>query len=116
MRLRAVALMVPDWDAGIAFYVDGLGFDLVEHRREARKRWVTVRPGPEGTLLVLAVGSDEPPKRVAFFLETEDFDRDASRIREAGGRFEEEPRTQDYGRVAVWRDPFGNRWDLIQPA
>ena len=110
--------MVPDWDAGIAFYVDGLGFDLVEDRAEARdggrKRWVTVRAAPGETLLVLAVGSDPPRARVAYFLATDDFARDAARIKAAGGRFEEAPRVEGYGTVAVWRDPFGNRWDLIQ--
>ena len=112
--------MVPGWDAGLAFYVDGLGFELVEDRgevrAEGRKRWVTVRPSPCDPLIVLAVGSDRPPERVAFFLETDDFERDAARIESAGGRFEETPRREGYGMVAVWRDPFGNRWDLIRPA
>ena len=116
MRLAAVALMVPDWDAGIAFYVDELGFDLVEDRDEGRKRWVTVRAAANDPVLVLAVGSDPPRGRVAYFLETDDFARDAGRIEAAGGRFEEEPRIEAYGKVAVWRDPFGNRWDLIQRA
>ena len=116
MRLAAVALMVPDWDAGIAFYVDGLGFELVEDRAEGRKRWVTVRAGAEGPLLVLAVGADPARRRVAYFLETDDFAADAARIEAAGGRFEEAPRIEAYGTVAVWRDPFGNRWDLFQRA
>ena len=116
MRLAAVALMVPDWDSGIAFYVEGLGFELVEDRAEERKRWVTVRADPDGALLVLAVGLDPPRRRVSYFLETDDFARDAARIETAGGRFEEAPRNEAYGKVAVWRDPFGNRWDLIQRA
>ena len=116
MRLGAVALMVPGWDAGIAFYVNGLDFDLVEDRNEGRKRWVTVRAAPGETLIVLAVGADRPPDRVAYFMETDDFAREAARIEAAGGRFEEAPRIEDYGTEAVWRDPFGNRWDLIQRA
>ena len=116
MKLAAVALMVPEWDAGLSFYADGLGFEVVEDRDQGRKRWVTVRAAAGDPVLVLAVGRDAPRDRVAYFLETEDFARDAARIEAAGGRFEEAPRFEDYGMVAVWRDPFGNRWDLIQRA
>ena len=114
MRLAAVALMVPDWDAGLRFYADGLGFEVVEDRAHGAKRWVTVRAAPGDPALVLAVGADAPRSRVSYFLETDDFARDAARIEAAGGTFEESPRREDYGAVAVWRDPFGNRWDLIQ--
>ena len=115
-RLGAVALMVPGYDEGLSFYVDGLGFELLEDVDQGDKRWVLVRPEGGGAALVLAVGADGPRGRVAYFLETDDFDRDAARIVAAGGAFEEEPRAEPYGTVAVWRDPFANRWDLIQPA
>ena len=115
-RLGAVALMVDDQDEAIAFYVGRLGFELMEDVREARKRWVTVRPPGAETALVLAVGADRPPARVACFLETDDFARDHAAMRDAGVAFEEPPRREAYGTVAVWRDPFGNRWDLIERA
>ena len=115
MRLSAVAIMVPSWDEGLAFYASGLGFEIAEDVDQGRKRWVTVRAPAGGPRLVLAVGEDAPMIRVARFLETDDFARDAARIEAAGGTFEEAPRDEPYGRVAVWRDPFGNRWDLIEP-
>lgn len=115
-RVGAVALMVPDHEAGLAFYAGGLGFEVVADVSEPRKRFVAVRPEGAGTALVLAVGADGPRARVAYFLETDDFDADSARIEAAGGTFEEAPRDEPYGRVAVWRDPFGNRWDLVEPA
>ena len=81
------------------------------------------RPGG-GTALLLARAADarqaaaignQTGGRVGFFLHTDDFARDHARIMAAGGVFEETPRNEPYGRVAVWRDPFGNRWDLIGP-
>ena len=125
-RIGAVALVVPDYDAAIAFYVGALGFEL---RSDADlgggKRWVTVAPRGAETALLLAraASGDEAAAvgnqtggRVGFFLETDDFDRDHAAMRAAGVAFEEPPRAESYGRVAVWRDPFGNRWDLIEPA
>jgi catechol 2,3-dioxygenase-like lactoylglutathione lyase family enzyme len=124
--IAALALVVPDYDAAIAFFVGGLGFDLLDDIDQGRKRWVRVAPpGGQGAALVLARAEgtrqraaigDQAGGRVFLFLETADFARDAARITAAGGRFEEAPRDEAYGRVAVWRDPFGNRWDLIQPA
>lgn len=114
IRLGAVAMMVPDYDSGIAFYT-AIGFELTADLDQGRKRWVTMRAPGGGSELVLAVGTDRPMERVAQFLHTDDFDAAAATIRAAGGTFEEEPRDEPYGRVAVWRDPFGNRWDLIEP-
>ena len=88
------------------------------------KRWVTVQPPGGGTRLVLARAEGEAQRRaiglqgagrVWLFLETDDFARDHRAMLDAGVTFEEEPRHEPYGTVAVWRDPFGNRWDLIQP-
>ena len=115
-RISAVALMVDDHDAAIDFYVGTLGFELVSDVDEGRKRWVTVRPPGAETALVLAVGADGPRARVATSLQTDDFARDHAAMLAAGVAFEEPPRHEPYGIVAVWRDPFGNRWDLIEPA
>ena len=124
-KIALLALLVPEYQPGLEFFVAGLRFDLVEDRAEAKKRWIVVRPkGAEtGLLLARAEGAEQAAAighqtggRVGLFLQTEDFDGDAARITAAGGVFEETPRTEAYGRVAVFRDPFGNRWDLIQPA
>jgi predicted enzyme related to lactoylglutathione lyase len=124
VRLSAFSLLVPDYDVGIAFFCKGLGFTLTEDIPQGHKRWVTVTP-PEGHIrLVLARAEGEAQKaalgnqaggRVWLFLQTDNFTRDAALITAAGGIFEEAPRHEPYGTVAVWRDPFGNRWDLIQP-
>jgi catechol 2,3-dioxygenase-like lactoylglutathione lyase family enzyme len=123
-RISALALVVPDYDAAIAFYVGTLGFRLVEDIDQGRKRWVTVEPPGGGVRLVLA-RADGPAQeaaignqtggRVFLFLETDDFARDHAAMTAAGVRFEEAPRHEPYGTVAVWRDPFGNLWDLIGP-
>lgn len=124
-KIALLALLVPEYQPALEFFVAGLRFDLVEDRAEAKKRWIVVRPkGAEtGLLLARAEGAEQAAAighqtggRVGLFLQTEDFDGDAARITAAGGVFEETPRTEAYGRVAVFRDPFGNRWDLIQPA
>ncbi len=123
-KISAVALVVPDYDAAIAFYRDIMGFDLTADVDQGRKRWVTVRPPGGGVELLLAQaeGSDQHAAighqtggRVFLFLETDDFARDHARMTAAGVVFEQAPRAEPYGTVAVWRDPFGNRWDLIQP-
>lgn len=119
--LFLVALVVPDYDAAIAFYCGALGFTLVED-----KRWVVVRPpGGKGASLLIAKAADSAQAnaigmqaggRVGFFLKTDDFARDHAAYVAKGVTFEEEPRHEVYGTVAVFRDPFGNRWDLIQHA
>lgn len=121
-RIAAVALVVPDYDAAIAFYVGALGFRLAEDIPQGDKRWVTVEPPGGGCRLVLARAAspgqaaavgNQTGGRVGFFLETDDFARDHAAMLAAGVVFEEAPRHESYGSVAVWRDPFGNRWDLI---
>jgi catechol 2,3-dioxygenase-like lactoylglutathione lyase family enzyme len=121
-RLGALALLVPDYDAAILFFVSVMGFRLTADIDQGRKRWVTVEPPGGGAHLVLAraygpehrsaVGK-QAGDRVFLFLETDDFARDHARMTAAGVLFEEAPRLEPYGTVAVWRDPFGNRWDLI---
>lgn len=122
----ALALVVPDYDAAIDFYVGKLGFRLIEDVAQgAGKRWVTVAPPGDcaGTALLLARAVSAPQRaaignqtggRVFLFLETDDFARDHAAMLAAGVTFEEAPRHEPYGTVAVWRDPFGNRWDLLQ--
>lgn len=124
-HISAVTVLVPDYDAAIAFYVGVLGFDLVEDTplTEA-KRWVVVAPGSAGTTLLLAKAAgdaqaarigDQTGGRVFLFLATDDFDHDFAAMRERGVRFIEPPRLEPYGKVAVFVDPFGNKWDLIAP-
>ncbi|WP_373413431.1 VOC family protein [Ensifer aridi] len=122
-----VALVVPDYDAAIAFYCGRLGFDLVEDTELGDgKRWVLVRPkGATETALLLANADGERQRaaignqtggRVGFFLFTDDFARDHAAMLAAGIAFLEEPRHEAYGTAAVFADPFDNRWDLLQPA
>ncbi|WP_375342409.1 VOC family protein [Yoonia maricola] len=124
MKLALLSILVPDYDAGIAFFVDQLGFDLLEDTDlGGSKRWVRVAPaGAEtGFLLAKAVGAEQTATignqgggRVWLFLQTDDFARDHAAMRAKGVTFEEAPRHEPYGQVAVFRDPFGNRWDLIE--
>lgn len=124
MKLSAFSLLIPDYDAAIAFFCAGLGFTLTEDIPQGHKRWVTIAPPGENIRIILA-RADTPAQtatllnpgggRVWLFLQSDDFRADAATITAAGGIFEEIPRQEPYGIVAVWRDPFGNRWDLIQP-
>ena len=125
--IARIALVVPDYDAGIAFYCGKLGFDLVEDTRlDDSKRWVVVRPkGAVETSLLLAKADGERQQaaignqtggRVGFFLFTDDFARDHAAMLAEGVAFLEAPRREPYGVVAVFSDPFGNHWDLLQPA
>lgn len=123
-RLALVSLLVDDHDRAIRFFVEGCGFELVADDDEGRKRWVVVRPAGAETGIVLAVPSTDEQRarlgdqlggRVGFFVHTDDLDRDRVRLLAAGARFLEEPRREPYGVVAVWSDPWGNRWDLLQP-
>jgi catechol 2,3-dioxygenase-like lactoylglutathione lyase family enzyme len=128
-RIALVTLVVRDYDEAIAFYTGALGFELAEDEpRPGGSRWVVVRPpggGAAGSGLLLArakndaelarVG-DQTGGRVGFFLHTEDFAGDYARMRAAGVTFLEEPRHEAYGSVVVFQDPYGNRWDLLQPA
>jgi catechol 2,3-dioxygenase-like lactoylglutathione lyase family enzyme len=119
-------LVVRDYDEAIAFYVHRLGFDLVEDTAldDAGKRWVVVAPpGGRGAALLLARAAgpeqetrigDQTGGRVGWFLSTDDFRRDHARLLAAGVVFEEAPRHEAYGTVAVFRDLYGNRWDLLQ--
>lgn len=124
-HVAAFSLLVPDYDEAIAFFVDVCDFELVEDRDEGRKRWVTVRPRGAETSIVLARADTDEQRaamgnqlggRVGFFLHTDDFAGDHARMTDAGIVFREEPRHEPYGTVAVWEDPWGNNWDLLEPA
>jgi catechol 2,3-dioxygenase-like lactoylglutathione lyase family enzyme len=123
--LGLVALVVREYDEAIAFFVGVLGFELVEDTPLGpAKRWVVVRPpGSAGAGLLLARAAtpeqeahvgNQTGGRVFLFLRTDDFQRDYARMRERGARFVEEPREEAYGRVVVFEDLYGNRWDLVE--
>jgi catechol 2,3-dioxygenase-like lactoylglutathione lyase family enzyme len=124
MHLPLVTLLVPDYDEAIAFYRDVLGFTLAEDTDLGKaKRWVRVIPSGGGTgfLLAKAVGAEQIAAvgnqaggRVAFFLQTDNFARDYAAYIANGVIFLEPPRHESYGSVAVFQDPFGNRFDLIE--
>ena len=120
-----VTLLVPDYDAGIAFYVYQLGFTLLEDTTLSEtKRWVRVAPPGAQTALLLAKADGDAQEaaigqqtggRVSFFLHTDNFARDYAAMRAKGVTFKEDPRHEAYGSVVVFEDPFGNLWDLIEP-
>jgi catechol 2,3-dioxygenase-like lactoylglutathione lyase family enzyme len=126
-HLGLVALVVPDYDAALAFYVGALGFTLVEdtYQRAQDKRWVVVAPpgAKESHLLIARATTDlqrasignQTGGRVFLFLYTDDFARDFAAYKSKGVKFVREPKSEPYGTVAVFEDPFGNLWDLFQP-
>ncbi|MEV5539419.1 VOC family protein [Saccharopolyspora shandongensis] len=130
MRVELAALVVEDYDRAIEFFVDALGFELVEDTPSSTndgrpKRWVVVRPpgGETGILLALADGAQQAAVvgsqfagRVGLFLRVDDFDAAFDRMVGAGVEFVTAPRAEPYGRVAVFLDVSGNRWDLLGPA
>ena len=124
--IATVSLLVADYDDGISFYCDTLGFDLVaDADMGGGKRWVVVAPpGRTGAQLLLAKADGEAQRaaignqgggRVMFFLESNNFLKDHAAMLERGVSFLEEPRHESYGSVAVFQDLYGNKWDLIQP-
>lgn len=122
-----MALVVDDYDAAIEYYTNTLGFQLLEDTPQSEtKRWVVVSPpGNTGCNLLLAKAANEEQKsrignqtggRVFLFLHTDNFQRDYEYFRGKGVTFIREPATETYGTVAVFKDYYGNLWDLIQPA
>ncbi len=125
-HISAVTVLVPDYDKAIAYYVHKLGFRLVEDTPlSSTKRWVVVAPpgsSESGLLLAKADSLDQRKAignqaggRVFLILKTDDFERDYARFKRAGIEFLEEPRMESYGKVVVFRDAFGTKWDLIEP-
>ncbi len=127
-HLGLVAIVVDDYDRAKRHYVQDLGFSLIDDIEQDDKRWVVVAPpGTErelsATHILLARAENDEQRnrigdqtggRVGFFLHTDDFDMDHTVLSQRGVVFEEQPRTEPYGRVAVFRDLYGNRWDLIE--
>ena len=121
-----IAIVVKEYDEAIDFYVNKLKFELVEdtYQPEQDKRWVVVSPpGSNGVTLLLARASKFEQKvfignqtggRVFLFLNTDDFWRDYKRMVSIGIIFIREPKEHDYGTVAVFKDLYGNQWDLLQ--
>jgi catechol 2,3-dioxygenase-like lactoylglutathione lyase family enzyme len=130
MHLGLVTVVVSEYDPAISFFVDALGFELVEDSpsltNDGRpKRWVVVRPpgATTGLLLARADGPDQlavvgqqAAGRVGFFLEVEDFQEAFARMTAAGVQFVRPPRREPYCLVAVFVDVDGNKWDLLGPA
>ncbi len=130
MYLEQTAVVVADYDRAIDFFVNGLGFELVEDSPDVTtvgqrpKRWVVVRP-PGGQTSLLLAQADGPDQRagighqyagrVGLFLRVDDFGAAYARMTKYGVVFEGEPRTERYGQVVVFRDIAGNRWDLLGP-
>jgi len=121
-----IALVVKDYDEAIDFYVNKLQFELLEdiYQAEQDKRWVVVAPkGSEGTTILLARASNSEQEkfignqsggRVFLFLNTDDFWRDYKEMISKGIEFVRKPKEADYGTVAVFKDLYGNQWDLLQ--
>jgi catechol 2,3-dioxygenase-like lactoylglutathione lyase family enzyme len=129
MYIERVAVIVDDYDVAISFFVESLGFELLEDSpaltNDGRpKRWVVVRPPNATTALLLAKADGAPQQRVVgrqfggrvgLFLRVDDFQTAYEDMRQKGVEFVTEPRDELYGRVAVFRDVAGNRWDLLGP-
>lgn len=123
-HLGCIAIVVDDYDRAIDFYTGALGFELREDSpRGDGKRWVLVAPHGAETALLLAQAAndvqrarigDQTGGRVGFFLHTDDFRRDHAAMSAKGVRFLEDPREEAYGTVAVFEDPYGNKWDLLE--
>lgn len=124
-KIGYVALLVRDYDEALAYFTRVLGFELVEDTPvDTQKRWILVAPhGAQGTRLLLArAASPEQASRIGnqtggrvfLFLHTDDFWRDYHAMKGRGVNFQEAPREESYGTVAVFEDIYGNRWDLLQ--
>ncbi|MDT8437893.1 MAG: VOC family protein [Wenzhouxiangellaceae bacterium] len=121
-----VSLVVRDYDEALDFFVDKLGFELIEDTPvpEQNKRWVVVAPPGSDAHVLLARAAteaqvsrigDQTGGRVFMFLYTDDFQRDFDRYRQRGVEFVRGPKNEPYGKVAVFRDLYGNLWDLLEP-
>ncbi|CAN2236677.1 Glyoxalase/fosfomycin resistance/dioxygenase domain containing protein [Candidatus Planktophila dulcis] len=122
--LGMIAIVVDDYDGAISHYVDDLGFSLLEDSiLSPEKRWVVVAPSKDGAKILLAKASNEAQRgaignstggRVGFFLYTTDFAQTFQKFKSNGIEFIEEPRQEPYGQVVVFKDKYGNKWDLIE--
>ena len=123
MEFASTTIVVDEYDRAIDYYTNILGFTLTEDTvLSPDKRWVTVRPGTQGASILLAKAAtpeqssrigNQTGGRVGFFLHTDTFDADYARMKSAGVVFIDLPRTEDYGKVIVFVDLYGNKWDFI---
>ena len=122
--LGMIAIVVDDYDAAISHYVNDLGFTLVEDKEmTAEKRWVVVAPSKDGAKILLARAATDQQRaaignstggRVGFFMYTTNFDETYQNYKARGIEFVEQPRQEAYGQVVVFKDSYGNKWDLIE--
>ena len=123
MEFAMTTIVVDGYDRAIDYYTNILGFTLTENTvLSPEKRWVTVRPGTNGASILLALAATQAQAsrignqtggRVGFFLHTDTFDADYARMKAAGVLFIDLPRTEEYGKVIVFLDLYGNKWDFI---
>jgi catechol 2,3-dioxygenase-like lactoylglutathione lyase family enzyme len=124
-KIAHIALLVADYDEAISFYVDKLHFDLVEDTiLSETKRWVLVAPKGSQEFSLLSAKADgnfqkqnignQSGGRVFLFLNTDNFDRDYQNLKDNNIEIVREPKTEAYGKVLVFKDIYGNLWDLIQ--
>ncbi|MEI6551957.1 MAG: VOC family protein [Actinomycetes bacterium] len=122
--LGMIAIVVDDYDVAISHYVNDLGFTLVEDKEmTAEKRWVVVAPSKDGAKILLARAATDQQRaaignstggRVGFFMYTTNFDETYQNYKARGIEFVEQPRQEAYGQVVVFKDRYGNKWDLIE--
>lgn len=122
--LGMITIVVDDYDQAISHYVNDLGFTLIEDKEMTpEKRWVVVAPGSDGARILLAKAANEKQTsaignstggRVAFFMYTTNFNETYNAYKSRGIEFIEAPRQEAYGQVVVFKDKYGNKWDLIE--
>ncbi len=124
-QLGMITVVVDNYDDAIAYYTQALGFTLVEDTvMSETKRWVVVTPDPEHGAALLLAQANSPEQlaaignqsggRVMFFLYTDNFDRDYAHLASHNVAFTEEPRQEEFGKVVVFADKYGNKWDFIE--
>jgi uncharacterized glyoxalase superfamily protein PhnB len=122
--LGMIAIVVDEYDAAISHYVNDLGFTLIEDKElTPEKRWVVVAPSKDGAKILLARAATDQQRaaignstggRVGFFMYTTNFDETYENYKARGIEFIEQPRQEAYGQVVVFKDKYGNKWDLIE--
>jgi uncharacterized glyoxalase superfamily protein PhnB len=122
--LGMIAIVVDEYDSAISHYVNDLGFSLVEDTElTPEKRWVVIAPSTNGAQILLAKASNALQEaaignstggRVGFFLYTDNFTETYQRYLSNGIEFTESPRNESFGQVVVFKDKYGNKWDLIE--
>jgi len=122
--LGMIAIVIDEYDAAISHYVNDLGFTLLEDKEMTpEKRWVVVAPSKDGAKILLARAATDQQRtaignstggRVGFFMHTTNFDETYENYKARGIEFIEQPRQEAYGQVVVFKDKYGNKWDLIE--